>query len=71
MAAVRLLRGAALDAGAARFTAFFATGDFTADSAGLAALPAAATAWIMVLASLLLAGAYVFLLRRGGVAHAH
>ncbi len=33
--------------------------------------PAAATAWIMVLASLLLAGAYVFLLRRGGVAHAH
>ena len=33
--------------------------------------PAAATAWIMVLASLLLAGAYVLLLRRGGVAHAH
>lgn len=33
--------------------------------------PAAATAWIMVLASLLLAAAYVFLLRRGGVAHAH
>lgn len=33
--------------------------------------PAAATAWIMVLASLLLAGAYVFLLKRGGVAHAH
>lgn len=33
--------------------------------------PAAATAWIMVLASLLLAGAYVVLLRRGGVAHAH
>ncbi len=32
---------------------------------------AAATAWIMVLASLLLAGAYVFLLRRGGMAHAH
>ncbi len=29
---------------------------------------AAATAWIMVLASLLLAGAYVFLLKRGGVA---
>ena len=33
--------------------------------------PAAATAWIMVLASLLLAGAYVLLLRRGGMAHAH
>jgi multiple sugar transport system permease protein len=33
--------------------------------------PAAATAWIMVLASLLLAGAYVYLLRRGGLAHAH
>ena len=32
---------------------------------------AAATAWIMVLASLLLAGAYVLLLRRGGMAHAH
>lgn len=32
---------------------------------------AAATAWIMVLASLLLAGAYVFLLKRGGVANAH
>jgi multiple sugar transport system permease protein len=33
--------------------------------------PAAATAWIMVLVSLLLAGAYVLLLRRGGMAHAH
>ncbi len=32
---------------------------------------AAATAWIMVVVSLLLAGAYIFLLRRGGLAHAH
>lgn len=33
--------------------------------------PAAATAWIMVVVSLALAGAYVALLRRGGLVHAH
>lgn len=32
---------------------------------------AAATAWIMVVVSLALAGAYILLLRRGGLAHAH
>ncbi|MCC7281900.1 MAG: sugar ABC transporter permease [Acetobacteraceae bacterium] len=33
--------------------------------------PAAATAWIMVLTSMLLAAGYVLLLRRGGLVHAH
>lgn len=33
--------------------------------------PAAATSWIMVVASLLLAGLYALVLRRGGAVHAH